>query len=176
SLVIIFFVFIIKHIKNSLFNMEPYEIAELLLQKETILQSTKEGIIAVDTNNKITVINDSAKSILQLDKLPEKSFINEPLHMIVDLPLLDYANDQNYIENREFILNNEIVLLNVFSLKKSEKDYGAVATFRKKTELEEVTQELSMIKQYTEDRKSTRLNSSHVSISYAVFCLKKKKK
>src|SRR5690349_23669743 len=28
----------------------------------------------------------------------------------------------------------------------------------------------------TEDRKSTRLNSSHVEISYAVFCLKKKKK
>src|SRR5438067_8599105 len=26
------------------------------------------------------------------------------------------------------------------------------------------------------DRKSTRLNSSHVSISYAVFCLKKKRK
>src|SRR5437868_10708976 len=26
-----------------------------------------------------------------------------------------------------------------------------------------------------QDRKSTRLNSSHVSISYAVFCLKKKK-
>src|SRR5207245_11497937 len=28
----------------------------------------------------------------------------------------------------------------------------------------------------SEDRKSTRLNSSHGSISYAVFCLKKKKK
>src|SRR5207249_11180064 len=28
----------------------------------------------------------------------------------------------------------------------------------------------------TPDRKSTRLNFSHVSISYAVFCLKKKKK
>src|SRR3712207_9176721 len=27
-----------------------------------------------------------------------------------------------------------------------------------------------------EDRKSTRLNSSHANISYAVFCLKKKKK
>src|SRR5437667_9047857 len=26
------------------------------------------------------------------------------------------------------------------------------------------------------DRKSTRLNSSHITISYAVFCLKKKKK
>src|SRR5438067_8754318 len=31
-------------------------------------------------------------------------------------------------------------------------------------------------KQLARDRKSTRLNSSHVSISYAVFCLKKKKK
>src|SRR5690242_21196599 len=30
-------------------------------------------------------------------------------------------------------------------------------------------------RQQAEDRKSTRLNSSHMSISYAVFCLKKKK-
>src|SRR5690625_7043030 len=30
--------------------------------------------------------------------------------------------------------------------------------------------------QNLKDRKSTRLNSSHVAISYAVFCLKKKKK
>src|SRR5690554_7856637 len=30
--------------------------------------------------------------------------------------------------------------------------------------------------QSQQDRKSTRLNSSHVRISYAVFCLKKKKK
>src|SRR5690625_6023341 len=29
---------------------------------------------------------------------------------------------------------------------------------------------------YLTDRKSTRLNSSHLAISYAVFCLKKKKK
>src|SRR5690348_17666412 len=29
---------------------------------------------------------------------------------------------------------------------------------------------------FEQDRKSTRLNSSHPSISYAVFCLKKKKK
>src|SRR5690606_39879940 len=40
------------------------------------------------------------------------------------------------------------------------------------------TRDLSLIPHITaqEDRKSTRLNSSHVKISYAVFCLKKKKK
>src|SRR5437660_6239773 len=31
------------------------------------------------------------------------------------------------------------------------------------------------IREHVGDRKSTRLNSSHVAISYAVFCLKKKK-
>src|SRR5690606_41369978 len=31
------------------------------------------------------------------------------------------------------------------------------------------------VEREVEDRKSTRLNSSHVKISYAVFCLKKKK-
>src|SRR3989442_445283 len=34
----------------------------------------------------------------------------------------------------------------------------------------------SMTTRLSSDRKSTRLNSSHVRISYAVFCLKKKKK
>src|SRR5947209_14420790 len=33
----------------------------------------------------------------------------------------------------------------------------------------------SILNQAVEDRKSTRLNSSHANISYAVFCLKKKK-
>src|SRR5258705_7403474 len=33
----------------------------------------------------------------------------------------------------------------------------------------------SVLEEPTGDRKSTRLNSSHLGISYAVFCLKKKK-
>src|SRR5690625_6647266 len=42
---------------------------------------------------------------------------------------------------------------------------------------EETTVEAEEVEVETEtDRKSTRLNSSHVAISYAVFCLKKKTK
>src|SRR5262245_65257905 len=40
-----------------------------------------------------------------------------------------------------------------------------------------VSEFLATFKEYPpRDRKSTRLNSSHLGISYAVFCLKKKKK
>src|SRR3989475_5522941 len=42
-------------------------------------------------------------------------------------------------------------------------------TFGRRSEI------LEPVEQQREDRKSTRLNSSHSQISYAVFCLKKKK-
>src|SRR5437660_10606873 len=50
-----------------------------------------------------------------------------------------------------------------------------------KWELQDSLEELAELAnsagaEVVEDRKSTRLNSSHVAISYAVFCLKKKKK
>src|SRR5437660_519920 len=40
----------------------------------------------------------------------------------------------------------------------------------------ELVREILAFEPRHKDRKSTRLNSSHVAISYAVFCLKKKKK
>src|SRR5690606_4872991 len=58
---------------------------------------------------------------------------------------------------------------------------NSIAVFYDGKALKSDTEVYWKVKVYTnkgesEDRKSTRLNSSHVKISYAVFCLKKKKK
>src|SRR5690606_40291243 len=74
----------------------------------------------------------------------------------------------------------------VFMSFKDEKDINIhigknySASTNEKTEVDvsfEAENKLVFIeaKLYSKDRKSTRLNSSHVKISYAVFCLKKKK-
>src|SRR5690625_5893104 len=50
-------------------------------------------------------------------------------------------------------------------------------TWQYEQNLERTSQQLSGFRELEDgrvDRKSTRLNSSHVAISYAVFCLKKK--
>src|SRR5690242_21410779 len=59
-------------------------------------------------------------------------------------------------------------LMKRFKLSEEQTDYILETRLRQLARLEEM-------KINGEDRKSTRLNSSHMSISYAVFCLKKKK-
>src|SRR2546427_8106410 len=61
------------------------------------------------------------------------------------------------------------------------KVIGAIGILRDMREYEQVVRDLEKSKNELRelrnvDRKSTRLNSSHSQISYAVFCLKKKKK
>src|SRR5690606_41261632 len=54
--------------------------------------------------------------------------------------------------------------------------YQALSDFSQRTSDTAARQSaLSSLSSTARDRKSTRLNSSHVKISYAVFCLKKKK-
>src|SRR5690606_39562475 len=61
-------------------------------------------------------------------------------------------------------------------LKARETDARDEEIERLKAVLGEMTMRCELQRDAIRDRKSTRLNSSHVKISYAVFCLKKKKK
>ncbi|GAA3321385.1 hypothetical protein GCM10020331_036990 [Ectobacillus funiculus] len=54
-----------RYIKSILFGLEPFEIAKLLQERGAILQSVREGIIAVDQESRITLINKAALRLLQ---------------------------------------------------------------------------------------------------------------
>lgn len=47
-----------RNIKEILFGLEPWAIAKLLEERNVMLQSVREGVIAVDADGRITVIND----------------------------------------------------------------------------------------------------------------------
>src|SRR5699024_10965129 len=90
----------------------------------------------------------------------------------VSFPLLQYARSNEMTQDTEYILNNELVLLNVIPLKMEGTLYGAVATFRKKTDLENVTQELSSIKQYSDGlRAQTHEFSNKIHTVYGLLQL-----
>src|SRR5690625_6603408 len=71
------------------------------------------------------------------------------------------------------INRNERLQSLIKKLKVLQKQAVNLEAYEKKKALEIVETEIKKIEDEI-DRKSTRLNSSHVAISYAVFCLKKK--
>src|SRR5690606_40887793 len=69
------------------------------------------------------------------------------------------------------------VVANVRELEGALNKVVAISRFKgTPIDLDVVRESLKDVLAIRADRKSTRLNSSHVKISYAVFCLKKKKK
>ncbi|WP_339182685.1 sensor histidine kinase [Oceanobacillus sp. FSL W7-1293] len=142
-------IFIAYHIKKLLFNMEPKDISYLLLQKEAILQSTHEGMIAVDHNGMIIMMNKAAKQILfpeaqQFDYSSGKSIDQ----LIPHTGLCEVLESGKSQYDKEMILGESIVIVNQAPVYMEGKIAGAVSTFRKKTEIEHVTQELQQIRQY----------------------------
>lgn len=138
---------IISHyIKKLLFNMEPEEISELVLQKEAILQSTKEGIIAINNKGEPTMVNKAALTILNSKDLTDTSI--QPNHIKKIMHIFSNLKELQSKQNIEMLIGNTIVLVNCTLMKEKENIIGAVATFRSKTDIEHITKELSQIKQY----------------------------
>ena len=57
-------VLLARSIKNILFGLEPGEIATLLQERNAMLQMVKEGIVAVDTRGRVTLVNEAAAKML----------------------------------------------------------------------------------------------------------------
>ncbi|MCR8998229.1 PAS domain-containing protein, partial [Brevibacillus laterosporus] len=55
-----------RHIKKILFGLEPFAIAKVLEEQSAMLQSVREGVIAVDREGIITLVNSEARRLLQL--------------------------------------------------------------------------------------------------------------
>jgi CitB family two-component system sensor histidine kinase CitS len=60
-------IFLAKSIRKDTLGLEPHEIASLYRERNAILLSIKEGIIAIDQKGSLTLINHSAISMLELN-------------------------------------------------------------------------------------------------------------
>ncbi|MEH7085495.1 sensor histidine kinase [Neobacillus drentensis] len=138
------------NIKRAIFGLEPKEIAWMYQEKHAILESIHEGIIAIDTNGRITVVNETAHKILNVPsnvllrgKKIEDVIENTYLYEVVRTGLAEY--------DREFTIFGEIFLVNRIPIfNKKDEVIGAVASFRNKSELSNLIQELSHVKAYAE--------------------------
>lgn len=142
-------VLIANYIKKVLFGLEPEEISHLLFQKETILHSIHEGIIAVNKEGHITMVNSAAMKLLTGSEQLADEWIGKPIQESFpnsDLPhVLEHRES---VFDQERLLSNHIVYVNSVPIFYENELLGAVATFRNKTEIENLTKKLAHIQQY----------------------------
>lgn len=138
------------NIKKAIFGLEPREIAWMYQEKHAILESIHEGIIAIDADGDITVVNETAHKILGVPndillrgKPIEDVIKHTHLLQVVQTGLAEY--------DREFLIEGEVFVVNRIPIfDKRQQVIGAVASLRKKSELSKITQELSNVKAYAE--------------------------
>ncbi len=144
-------IFLGNNVKKSIFGLEPREIALLLEEKNAIIDSLKEGVIAIDKNKKITLVNKEAKKILNY----QEEIIGKEVEQIIEntrLPRLLQTGQAEY--NKEQVINNTIILTNRIPIKVGDEVVGVVASFNKKNEVQRMAEELTGVKRFVEALRS----------------------
>jgi len=136
-----------NNIKKRLFGMEPNEIGTRLIEREGILHSVKEGIIATDDQLKITVVNYSAAKLF-----PENTnLVGEDItRLISDSPFPNVILTKRPELNKQLIINENMVLSNIFPLFIKDRVVGTVITFSNLTEVNRIAEELTGVKRIVE--------------------------
>ncbi|TYS70378.1 sensor histidine kinase [Sutcliffiella horikoshii] len=138
-----------RNIRKDLLDLEPHEIASLYRERNAILESVKEGIIAVDSNGFITMVNPSALDILELR---EEELIHKQITDIVpDTDMMDVARTGHAQENKEIYLFDKNVIVNRIPIKEKEAVVGVVSSFRDKTDMKKLLHTLAEVKKYSEE-------------------------
>ncbi|WP_312068853.1 sensor histidine kinase [Lelliottia nimipressuralis] len=133
-------------LKRILFGLEPYEISALFEQRQAMLQSLKEGVIAVDSQGRVTMINHAARQILLLPA----SSTDEPRHMPMLASLRRVSQTGKALQDQEIDCNGRLLLCNTFPVRSQNSVIGAISTFRDKTEVRELMQRMDGMVSYVD--------------------------
>jgi len=136
-----------NNIRKMIFGLEPYQIAALLLERDTILSSVKEGIIAVDKNLKIILINNNAKILMGIDDLKVGDFIFD---CFLNTKLSIVIEERKEILNQKHLINGKHLRANNLPLIYNDNVIGAVVSIIDVSEILNLTAELDEIKSYSD--------------------------
>ena len=138
-----------KNIKKNLFGLEPEEISKLYHEKDSMLQAIHEGIVAIDINGNINMLNDSAMEILQLrEKYNAVNLTGLPIKDVFEntqLPEILLSGKAEY--NSEQMVNNTLIVTNRVPIISDNQIIGAIATFNDKTQVTQLAEEITGVNQ-----------------------------
>ena len=144
-------IYLARKVKDILFGLEPEAIAAMLQERNIILDSVREGVITIDDKGIITLVNIEAETLLKdanvlgTDELVGKH-IKDAMKNVEFERVLHHGK---IITNAGVKIGDTLFIITSVPLKLDERIIGAVFTFRKKSVVEELANQLTGFKNYS---------------------------
>lgn len=159
---------LVRAAKSILFGLEPYEISTLFEQRQSMLQSMKEGVIAIDDRSQVTLINHAAHLLFR--ETGAQAAESDISAVVADSgPLIANLNEvlQSGMPKRdsEIDFKGHPLLCNTMPVRSNGAIIGAICTFRDKTEVSQLMQRMDGLVNYVDalrERSHEFMNKLHV--------------
>ena len=156
---------LIAKLKRTFLSLEPEEIVQKFKEHELILDSIRDGIVAIDHQQKVTAINSMAVEWLTMNVLSSSQVINTPLseqsqslsHFVLE------ANRQ--MTQNTFSLGKLDFIANIYPIKRLKGEVGYVIVFFPDHGEKSLEQELTASKNYADLlRTKTHEYANHLNV------------
>lgn len=142
-----------RRIKRQTLGLEPAEITGLAESREAMLFGLAEGVVALDTNERITLVNNVAHRLLdlpehavgmRLDDLSIGPRLRDVLRGVTDDAAEGVQRDQVVLRR------GRVLVMNRMEVAKDGRPLGSVTTLRDRTELADLEREIGSFRSTTE--------------------------
>ncbi len=137
--------FLARGIRQEMFGLEPAEIARLLEERVAVSSSIREGLIAVDRDSRITLVNEQARQMLGVGE----EVLGHAVWDVVPtsrLPVVTHTGIAEYDQPMRF--GDRLFLASRVPIRVGDEIVGAVATFRDRSEVQRLGEELTSVQQF----------------------------
>lgn len=130
-----------NRIKRQTFGLEPREIAGLVEHREALLFGIKEGVLGLDLEHRVTIVNAEAIELLDL---PENAVGKLLENLELDSDVVEALTDKRRTTDRILDTSARLLVLNRMPVTTHGRVIGSVVTLRDRTELWGLRQELDV--------------------------------
>jgi two-component system, CitB family, sensor kinase len=136
-----------RRIKRQTLGMEPREITGLAEHREAMLHGIAEGVVALDPQLRLTLVNDVGRRLLDL---PESGVGQSLPALGVSGRLYDVLAGEGDSRDEIVIHRGNVLVMNRMAIVKDGRRLGTVTTLRDRTELAQLERELGAFRSTTE--------------------------
>lgn len=137
-----------RRLKRQTLGLEPEAIAALFQEREAMLHGIREGVLGLDTHNRVLLANDEARSLLDLPP----DFLGRPLaDVLAPGRLNDVITGRHEGADQLVVVGQRVVVANRVPIRAQRRGrLGWVVTFHDRTEPEGLMRELDAVLGLTE--------------------------